>query len=348
MTASHRPALSLLLLLACTLASGLGCDRGDSAGPSATSAPAGASGGGGGGGGGEGMTKVSLQLNWKPEPQFGGFYAAKETGAYAKHKLDVDVVPGGVGTPTVQMVAAGRVPFAVVSADEVVLARSNGADVVALFAAYQTNPQGLMTRAARGLKSVGDIFAQPGTVAMQRGLPYAAFLERKFSFDKVKIVPSPGGDLSAFRSDPNYTMQCFVTSEPLAAKKAGLDAQAFLVADAGYNPYTTVLVTRGDYLKSNAAVAASMVTAVTEGWSAYLADSARTDAAMQKLNPTMDAQTFADAAAAQKPLIESDDTRQNRLGWMTPARWEELCRQLVELKMIDKAPPAAECFRNLR
>ena len=102
-----------------------------------------------------------------------------------------------------------------------------------------------MAHASRGLKHIGDIFAQPGTVAMQKGLPYASFLEKKLGFDKVKIVPSPGGDLSAFRADSNYTMQFFVTSEPLAATKAGLDAQTFLIAEAGYNPYTTVLVTRG-------------------------------------------------------------------------------------------------------
>src|SRR5687767_11422017 len=133
------------------------------------------------------VPKMTLQLNWKPEPQFGGFYAAKETGAFATHNLDVDIVPGGVGTPTVQMVAAGKVPFAVVSADEIVIARSNGADVVALFAVYQTNPQGLMAHAKRGFKQIGDVFAQGGIVAMQRGLPYASFLEKKFGFDKVQV-----------------------------------------------------------------------------------------------------------------------------------------------------------------
>ena len=92
----------------------IGCDRAESGGGSTLSRP-----------------KVTLQLNWKPEPQFGGFYAAKEI-ATEKHNLDIDIVPGGVGTPTVQMVAAGKVPFAVVSADEIVIARSNGADVVAL------------------------------------------------------------------------------------------------------------------------------------------------------------------------------------------------------------------------
>ena len=289
-----------------------------------------------------GAQKVTLQLNWKPEPQFGGFYAAKELAA--KHNLDIDVVPGGVGTPTVQMVAAGKVPFAVVSADEVVIARANGADVVALFAVYQTNPQGLMTHAQRGFKTIGDVFTNPGTVAMQRGLPYATFLENKFGFDKVRVVPSPGGDLSAFRADPNFSMQCFVTSEPLAAKRAGLDVQTFLIAEAGYNPYTTVLVTRGDYRTKNPQVVQSMTAAVRDGWRAYLDDPSKTNALMQQLNPNMDAETFVAAAEAQRPLIETDETKKSRLGVMTLERWETLCKQLVDLKDVDKAPPAAACF----
>jgi NitT/TauT family transport system substrate-binding protein len=286
--------------------------------------------------------KVSIQLNWKPEPQFGGFYAAKEIAS--KHGIELDVVPGGVGTPTVQMVAAGKTPFAVVSADEIVIARSNGADIVALFAVYQTNPQGLMTHASRGLKSIGDAFSTPGTVAMQRGLPYASYLEKKFGFDKVKIVPSPGGDLSAFRGDPNFTMQCFVTSEPLAAKKAGLDPQTFLIAEAGYNPYTTVLVTRGDYLKTNSGVVQSVVAAVRDGWRMYLDDPTKTNTAMQQLNPSMDAQTFIDSATAQKPLIETSGTAKLGLGAMTMQRWQMLILQLIDLKVIQTGPPAGECF----
>jgi len=289
-----------------------------------------------------GPQKVTLQLNWKPEPQFGGFYAAKELAA--KHNLSIDIVPGGVGTPTVQMVAAGKVPFAVVSADEVVISRANGGDVVALFAVYQTNPQGLMTHAKRGFKSIGDVFANPGTVAMQRGLPYASFLEKTFGFDKVKIVPSPGGDLSAFRNDPNFTQQCFVTSEPIAAKRLGLDVQTFLIAEAGYNPYTTVLVTRGDYRRSNAQTVQSMIAAVRDGCRAYLDDPSKTNALMQQLNPNMDAETFTAAAEAQRPLIETDETKKSGLGVMTLERWETLCKQLVDLKVVDKAPPASVCF----
>jgi ABC-type nitrate/sulfonate/bicarbonate transport system substrate-binding protein len=99
--------------------------------------------------GGANRPKVTLQLNWKPEPQFGGFYAAEVDDIYARHGLDVTITAGGAGAPTVDMIGAGTVPFAIVSADEIVRARAIGNLVVALFAVYQTNPRYRDPRLAR-------------------------------------------------------------------------------------------------------------------------------------------------------------------------------------------------------
>jgi NitT/TauT family transport system substrate-binding protein len=289
-------------------------------------------------------TKVTVQLNWKPEPQFGGFYAADVAGIYGKHGLDVTITAGGAGAPTVEMVGAGTVPFAIVSGDEVVRARANGNPVVALFAVYQTNPQGIMTRASRGFKSLADVFSHPGTLAIERGLPYSDFLEKKYGFGKLKIVPSPFGDLSLYRTQENYAMQCFVTSEPLAAKKTGIEPQTFLIADSGYNPYTTVLATSEKFLKANPQLVTSMVRAVREGWESYLADPGQANDHMGKLNPTMDAQTFKDSAAAQKPLIETGQTKTLGVGAMTVQRWQALVQQLSDLKVITKPVDAQASF----
>src|SRR5437763_11983350 len=133
-------------------------------------------------------SKIRLALNWKPDPQFGGFYAAP----FDKYNLDVEILPGGAGTPTVQMIGARSAEFGIGSADELVLARSKGNDVVALFAVFQECPQGIMVHASRKLKSIGDVVKE-GTLAIQRGLPYARILEKMYGFAKVKIVPSPGG-----------------------------------------------------------------------------------------------------------------------------------------------------------
>lgn len=294
--------------------------------------------------GGVNRPAVTLQLNWKPEPQFGGFYAAQVDGIYARHGLNVTITAGGAGAPTVDMIGAGTVPFAIVSADEIVRARAVGNFVVALFAVYQTNPQGIMTRASRGFKSLADVFTHPGILAMERGLPYSDFLRKKYGFGKLKIVPSPFGDLSLYRTEENYAMQCFVTSEPLAAKKTGIEPQAFLIAESGYDPYTTVLATGDSYLKSNPQIVKSMIDAVREGWQAYLADPTTANEYMGRLNPTMDAQTFKDSAAAQKPLLETADTNRLGLGAMTLNRWQTLVQQLVELKVIDKPVEAQSCF----
>ena len=122
-------------------------------------------------------------------------------------------------------------------------------------------------------------------------------------------------------------------------KKAGIEPKTFLVADAGYNPYTTVLVTHGNYLRAHPDVVQKVTQAVREGWRTYLTDPAKTNEAMHKLNASMDMATFAESAAAQKPLIETAD-----VGSMTLHRWQTLCSQLAELKVVPTAPEASKCF----
>jgi len=284
---------------------------------------------------------LRLALNWKPDPQFGGFYAAP----YQKHGLDVEILPGGAGTPTVQMIGARSTEFGVVSGDELVVARSRGNDVVALFAVFQNCPQGIMAHASRHVASIGDVMKE-GTLAIQRGLPYARILEKKYGFDHVKVVPSPGGDISAFLHDEKFAQQCFVMSEPLLARHAGVDVKVFPVADIGYNPYTTVLATSGAQLKSDPDRAKAMVAAVREGWGAYLNDPGPTNARMHDLNPSMDAAMFAEVAEAQKPYIETHQERTS-LGSMTAERWMTLIGQLADLGDIPQAMPAQDCFRNI-
>lgn len=285
---------------------------------------------------------LRLALNWKPDPQFGGFYAAN----YKEHGLAVEILPGGAGTPTVQMIGAGSAEFGIVSADELVVARSMGNDVVALFAVFQDTPQGIMAHASRNLVSIEEVLEE-GTLAIQRGLPYARLLEQQFGFDKVKVVPSPGGDITAFLSDKLFAQQCFIMSEPLQAKHAGADVVVFPVADIGYNPYTTVLATSGPILRDKAGQVEAMVAAVREGWRAYLDNPKPTNDRMHELNPSMDEAAFAEIAEAQKAFIETEESRGKPLGSMTAERWEKLIGQLEGLGDIEEAMPAAECFRTI-
>jgi NitT/TauT family transport system substrate-binding protein len=155
-------------------------------------------------------TKVKLVLNWVPEPEFGGFYAARDGGAYRRQGFDLEVIGGGAGVPVVQMVATGRAHFGTIGADELLTARAHGADVIAVFATFQTSPQGIMVHASRNLTSIAEVF-RSGTLAIEPGMAYAAYLKQKFPWEGVQVVPYDGG-VARFLTDPDFGQQCYVTS----------------------------------------------------------------------------------------------------------------------------------------
>src|SRR5947209_3140661 len=147
----HRWTLQSIVACIAIVLIATGCGkREDTAGPTTS---------------GSGATKVMLTLDWKPEPEFGRFYAAQQARAFAQNGLDVTIKSAGAGAPTWQLVATGQTTFATTAADQVLIARSRGADVVALFAVYQTMPLGIMTHASRGFKKIDDVFTNPGTLA---------------------------------------------------------------------------------------------------------------------------------------------------------------------------------------
>ena len=290
---------------------------------------------------------VNLQfaLNWKAEPEFGGFYAAKLSGYFEKRGLNVDITEGGAGTPVVQMVANSKVPFGIAAADEVAIAQARGADVIALFAVYQTNPQGIMVHPERGFKSIADVFNSPGALAIQNGAPHTLFLQAKFGKAKVKLVPYAGG-IATFLTDPNYSQQCFVTSEPLLAKKKSVAVKSFLIADEGFKPYGTVVVARRQYVEKNQKQTRDFIDAIREGWQEYLRAPETANARMVKLNPAIDADTMKEAAEVQKPFIIAANAPAQTLSKMTADRWTTLVKQLYDIKLIKTKPEAEKLFQN--
>lgn len=292
---------------------------------------------------------LKLALNWKAEPQFGGFYAAQLEGHFKKQGLEVEILEGGSGTPTVQMLANKKVDFAIVSAEEIIIAneRSPENKVTALFAVFQTNPQAIIVRQERGLKSLREVFQSEGVLALQSGLSYAQFLLQKMKPVRVKIVPYPGG-VSHLLTQANYSQQGFVTSEPLLAEKSGVKVKSFLVADEGFNPYTTVLATTENHLKDKALIK-KVLAAVSAGWVSYLRDPKLTNQKMAKINPGMDLETFAQSAEAQKSLIAipaaaPGASKAPALGSMSLDRWKTLGEQLQVLGLVRSAPEPRSLF----
>lgn len=288
-------------------------------------------------------TKIKLALNWKAEPEFAGFYTAQLNKLYEKNGLEAEILQGGAGTPTVQMLAAQQVEFGIVSGDEIIIARARGADVVALFAVFQKAPYAFMLRDESPIADMKGLFNSSSTVAVVKGLPYVSFLEKKYGFKKVKIVPYAGG-ITNFISDKNFVQQSFISSEPLLASKQGIKTKTFLVADEGFNPYTVVLATNGETLKKKPELIKAMIQAVKEGWESYLVDPKPTHELIAKLNPSMSVESMNEMHKIEARFIQSDETKKHGLGYMNEKRWKDLASQLKDLGLVEKTIPANQLF----
>lgn len=289
---------------------------------------------------------LKLALNWKPEPQFGGFYQAQINAEFKKAGFDMQILEGGSGTPTIQMLTFGKVDLAIVSAEEILISneRNPKNPVVALFAVYQTNPQILMTKKDRGFKNLKEVFQQKGLMSVQTGLTYVSFLKKKYPNSPVTWVPYLGG-ISGLINEKNYTQQGFLTSEPLLAEKQGLQVSTFLVADEGFNPYTTVVAVRKSDLDLNKNDYVTLTQALRKGWHDYLKNPGPTNEYMAKLNKAMDLDTFKKSAALQGPLIQTNTSE--TLGQMTTDRWATLIKTLQDLKVLKSQPHPEDVYRNL-
>jgi len=281
------------------------------------------------------LTKVALVLNWYPEAEHGGFYAAKVHGIFEKYGLDVDIQPGGKTTIVPQTLTLGRAQFGVINADDVLISRNQEAPIVALMAPIQQGPRCIMVRADSGIQSFEAL--KNITLQIDSGRPYVAFLKSKGLLDdSVKLAPY-FGSVAQIVAGPGYAAQGYSFSEPFMAKQQGVEVNQLMMSQIGYNPYASLLVSTESYVKDHNEICRKMVQASVEGWQKYLSDPNQTNEvilAANKQGLTKEALEF--GVEALKPLCyQGEDT--SSIGAMSTTRWTELGETLVDLKIIDRA-----------
>lgn len=282
-----------------------------------------------------GLTKVKLQLNWVPEAEHGGFYAALEHGYYQQAGLEVEILPGGVSAPVTQQLAMNRVQFGVMNADWVVLGRNNGAKIQSLMAPIQNSPRCLLVRPETGITSFQDF--DNTTVAAKPEDPFLEFTRRKLDWPSKKVTLVPYLSMQAFFSNPNYAQQGYSFSEPFLARGQGIEPVVLMVSELGYNPYTSCLVADESLVAADPELVRKFVQASIRGWEKYLVDPQATNQRIAGLNPDQTVESLQFALDDIRRLCDWDPaTQRTRLpvGMMDSQRFVELGQQLREIGFI--------------
>lgn len=287
--------------------------------------------------------RVAIQLNWFPEAEHGGVYAASIEGLYAERGLDVEIRPGGLMSTIAPDLELGRVQFAITNAEDVVLFRQQGADIVALLAAAQIHPRCIMVRADSGVESFSDLAGM--TLQCGLGRPYLAYLQHRGLLENVTLVPYQNS-VAPLAASSKIAQQAYVFAEPLTAEQAGIEVRTLLVADLGFNPYSSVLVTTGDLVREQPELVADVVAATREGWRRYLEAPQRTNKAILAANEhgmTIEALDY--GVAKLRELCLPDGMPPEQFGTMTAERWQTLVDQMIEIGLAsEEKVKAEECW----
>jgi NitT/TauT family transport system substrate-binding protein len=278
-----------------------------------------------------GLAPVTLQTDWYPQPEHGGFYEAQLKGYYRQEGLDVTIAPGGPYVIAEQQVSVGAAQFAMGSSDRVLEADSRGQSLVAVAATLQDDPQAIMVHADSPVHTFSDLEGR--TVAVKPGSTWFEYLVARYKLKDVRETPATYS-IANFLQDPNYIQQIFVTSEPYFARKAGAQVRTLLISDTGYSPYRVFFTSR-DYLSQHPDIAAKFVHASLRGWRDYIADPREVNAQLLKLNPAMSLEQMEFTCQALKDgHFVYPDNDPSKAGDFDPTRWSRMYQQLVDLKLI--------------
>ncbi len=277
---------------------------------------------------------VTFATDWKAQAEQGGFYQAKALGLYEKAGLDVTILGGGPGVNIPQLLGAGAIDFGMGSNSFIPLNMVRaGVPAKAVMAAFQKDPQVLITHPRADIATLADIKDKPVMIADASINAFWVWLRAKYDFSDRQIRKYTF-NLAPFLVNPRAVQQGYVTSEPYTiSTRGGFEPQVFLLSDFGYPSYAAMVLAQNRLIEEQPELVQAFVNASVEGWQSYIyGDPSPGNKLILAANPDM-RQDIIDQAIEQirqRGMLASPDTEKQGLGAMSEARWQSFFKTMSE------------------
>lgn len=286
----------------------------------------------------ETLDKVSFGTNWVAEGEHGGFFQAVADGTYKKYGLDVTIVPGGPNENNRMLLIAGKLDF-FMSANSLQTfdAVTNNVPLVAVAAMFQKDPQVFLSHPEAKVSKIEDLKPLTLLVSKEGIVTYFQWMKSRYGFSESKVKPYTF-NAQPFIVNKDVAMEGYVSSEPYAVEKAAaFKPNVLLIADYGFNAYSTLIETRRDLVDKKPDLVQRFVDASIVGWYHYLyGDNSAGNAMIKKLNPDMTDELLAYSVAAMKEhgIVDSGDAIKNGIGAMTDERMADFFEKMVSAGVV--------------
>jgi putative hydroxymethylpyrimidine transport system substrate-binding protein len=293
---------------------------------------------------------LSLTLDFYPNPDHAGIYMAQKLGYFEEAGLDVSVhTPSDPAAP-IKLLAAGQTDLAISYEPEVLLAKEQGLDVLAVGALVNRPLTSMIWLKKSGIKGVGGL---RGKTIATAGIPYQdAYLKTilgraNLSPSDVNVVNVGFGLLPAILGGKAQAMLGgFSNVEGVDLRLRGSDPVVTPVDKLGVPSYDElVLVAQRKRLEEDPRQIRLFLAALARGTAAAAKNPEATTKALLEANPDLDPKLTKAEVAATLPLL-NPPLNGHPYGYMDPAAWTKFTGWMRDNGLISSLPPTGSVLSN--
>ena len=292
---------------------------------------------------------IRLPVGFIPNVQFAPLYVAIEKGFYRDAGLQVEM-DYNMETDSVALVGAGELQFAVVSGEQVLLGRAQGLPVTYVMAWYQKFPVGVVSLAAKNIKSPADLRGKKVGIPGLYGASYIGFKallnagglqESDLTMDSIGFTQA-----EALADGLEDAAVVYVSNEPIKLRAEGFNVDVIAVSDY-LSLVANGLITSEKMIAEKQDVVRAMVGATLKGieYSIQHPDEAFT--ICEKYVENLANLTSEEKDVQRQVLAASIELwKAERLGYSSPEAWKNMNKLLLQMKLISQPLDVSKAFSN--
>lgn len=292
------------------------------------------------------LTHIRLPVGYIPNVQFAPLYVAVEKGYYRTEGLEIEF-DYSMETDATVLVGAEELPFAIVSGEQVLLARNQGLPVVYVMTWYRDYPVGVAAKTSQGIRTPQDLKGKkigiPGLfgasyIGLRALLDYAGLAESDVTLDSIGF-----NQVEALASDQEQAVVIYVANEPVNLRAQGYDLDVITVADY-VKLASNGLITNESTLAQDPDLVQRMVRATLRGISDTIANP---DQAFEICKEYVEGLGQADQAIQKAVLAASIKLWQaDPPGYADPQAWENMQQVLLKMGFLAQPLDVGKAYTN--
>ncbi len=214
---------------------------------------------------------IRLQLKWRNQFQFAGYYAAKIKGYYNQEGLDVSIISGGKGISPVDVIMNGGADIGV--SDPGILLKADLKPFVVLATIMQSSGYGIISLKEKNISKPSDLAGK--TVGVERaqgwGVLKAVLLKEGIDTNQITVVDRKSDSEDILLDNKIDAIVTYISSQPQRIAKLGYKMNIIRPEDYGVDFYGDILFTTKKYAYDDTKRTDAFLQASLKGWKYALA-----------------------------------------------------------------------------